>query len=149
MGWIKRRGLFLPEVLDLCAPYLALGQSIGRIGCFLNGCCYGKEVSWGIYFPVHGAHLHPTQLYLSGGLFLIFLLLKLYQRSSSIPGLVFASYLILTSVLRFGVEFFRADHEILFLGLSVFQFVCLGVLVFAFGFAYWMLIKHSHPQEQP
>ena len=146
---VKKKKIFLPDVLDLCAPYLALGQSIGRIGCFLNGCCYGKEVGWGIYFPVHNAHLHPTQLYLSGGLFIIFLILRRYQKSSSIPGLVFASYLILASVLRFGVEFFRADHEIFFFGFSIFQFVCFGILMFAFGFAYLMLIKHSNPEDSP
>ena len=144
---IKKRKLFLPDMLDLCAPYLALGQSIGRIGCFLNGCCYGKPVEWGIYYPVHNAYLHPSQRYLAGGLFVIFLILKRYQRSSSIPGLVFASYLILSSALRFGVEFFRADHKIFFFGFSIFQFVCAGILMFAFIFAYVMLIKHSNPED--
>ncbi len=146
-SFVKRKKLFLPLILDLMAPYLALGHAIGRIGCFLNGCCYGKEVSWGIYFPVHDAHLHPTQLYLSGGLFIIFLILKRYQKTSEIPGLVFASYLILASALRFGVEFFRADHEIFFFGFSIFQFVSFAVLLFAFGFSYLMLIKHSNPDD--
>ena len=144
---VKKKKLFLPEILDLYAPYLALGQAIGRVGCFLNGCCYGKPVEGGIYFPIHKAYLHPTQLYCSGGLFIIFLILKRYQRSSSIPGLVFASYLILASALRFGVEFFRADHEVFFFGFSIFQFVCAGILMFAFGFAYLMLIKHSNPED--
>jgi phosphatidylglycerol:prolipoprotein diacylglycerol transferase len=146
--FIKRRKLFLPAVFDLLAPYLALGQSIGRIGCFLNGCCYGKAVAWGIYFPVHDARLHPTQLYLAAGYFVIFIILKRYQSSSQIPGLVFSTYLILASTLRFFIEFFRADHEILFLGLSVYQFVCLGILIFAFSFAYVMLIKYSQPEDE-
>ncbi len=146
-SFIEKKKLALPQILDLSAPYLALGQSIGRIGCFLNGCCYGKEVAWGIFFPVHNAHLHPTQLYLSAGLFLIFLILKRYQKFSQIPGLVFASYLILEAALRFGVEFFRADHKALFFGLSIYQFVSLGILIFAFGFAYAMLIKHSSPDN--
>lgn len=145
--FVKKRKLSLSLVLDLAAPYLALGQAIGRIGCFFNGCCYGKEVSWGIYFPVHDAHLHPTQLYLAGGLFIIFLILKRYQRFSEIKGLVFASYLILVSSLRFVVEFFRADHEVLIFGLSVYQYVCFGLLMFAFMFAYVMLIRHSKPDD--
>ena len=132
---------------DLLAPYLALGQAIGRIGCFLNGCCFGREHVKGIYFPVHDAVLHPTQLYLAGGMFIIFVILKRYQKFSEIPGLVFASYLILASCLRFGVEFFRADHEIFLIGLSIFQFVCFGILLFAFGFAFIMLIKHSQSEE--
>jgi len=60
--FIRKKNLFLPAMLDLIAPYLALGQAIGRIGCFLNGCCFGKIFEGGIYFPVHDATLHPTQL---------------------------------------------------------------------------------------
>jgi len=146
MLYIKSKKLPLSTMLDVLVPYLALGQSIGRVGCFLNGCCYGRAFDGGIYFPVHDATLHPTQLYLSAGFFLIFLILKKYQRFSEIPGLVFASYLILASSLRFGVEYFRADHEIFFLGLSIFQFVCFGVLLFAFCFVYAMLIKHSNTE---
>lgn len=125
--FIRVRHLPLLKMLDLTAPYIALGQSVGRIGCFLNGCCYGKEVSWGIYFPVHGAHLHPTQLYSSGGLLLIFFILKAYRKQSPAGG-VFVLYLILASVLRFFVEFFRADHYAYMAGLSVFQWMCVGFL---------------------
>ena len=77
--YIRRHALAFRETLDLIAPYVALGHSIGRIGCFLNGCCYGKEVSWGIYFPLYRAHLHPTQLYESASLFLIFLVLRKFK----------------------------------------------------------------------
>jgi len=147
MLFIRAKKIPFSQTLDLLVPYLALGQSIGRIGCFLNGCCYGRELAGGIYFPVHDATLHPTQLYLSVGYLIIYMILKLYQRFSELPGLVFVSYLILASSLRFGVEFFRADHEILFLGLSIFQFVCFGVLMFAFCFAYLVLIKHSIPDR--
>jgi len=132
--FVRRKKLSLKPLLDLVAPYIALGQSIGRIGCFLNGCCYGKPVSWGIYFPTHGERLHPTQLYETAGLFIIFLILKLQrpvpfkgtglQRSGSI----FVLYLVLAGLERFVVEFFRADHDILWLGLSLAQFVALGVM---------------------
>lgn len=148
MLFIKSKKLPLSQMLDVLVPYLALGQSIGRIGCFLNGCCYGRQFDGGIYFPVHDATLYPTQLYLSAGYFIIYIILKRYQKFSAMPGLVFASYLILASSLRFGVEFFRADHEILFLGLSIFQFVCFGVLMFAFCFAYAILIKHFNSDAE-
>ena len=127
--FIKQHKLHLLTTLDLASPYIALGQSIGRIGCFLNGCCFGKEVSWGIYFSVHEAHLHPTQLYCSFGLLIIFFLLKKYQTKSPVPGKTFALYLILASILRFTVEFFRADHEIIFLGLSIYQLISLTFFV--------------------
>ncbi len=136
--FVRRKKLPLLLVLDLAAPYLALGQSVGRVGCFLNGCCYGREVPWGIYFPVHDAHLHPTQLYSTTGLLIIFGILKMYQKqvltpSSAQPasGRVFILYLMLAATFRFGVEFFRADHNTLFLGLSVFQYVCLGLILTA------------------
>jgi phosphatidylglycerol:prolipoprotein diacylglycerol transferase len=50
---LRRRGIAFWRSLDMAAPYAALGHAIGRIGCFLNGCCYGKrtELPWGISFP--------------------------------------------------------------------------------------------------
>ncbi len=128
--FIKRKGLELLRILDLTAPYIALGQSIGRIGCFLNGCCYGKEVAWGIFVPIHGANLHPTQIYSTVGLFCIFLFLKAYRNKASSGG-IFILYLIFASALRFIVEFFRADHQTFFIGLSIFQMVCLSLIIVA------------------
>jgi len=127
--FLRQKKLTIPLILDLMAPYVALGQSIGRIGCFLNGCCYGKEVAWGIYFPVHHAHLHPTQLYSTIGLFLIFLILKAYQHRAKFAGEVFILYLILASMQRFFIEYLRGDHDILWLGLSIFQIVSIGIFI--------------------
>lgn len=128
---IRRKGLPVLGTLDLFVPYLALGQAIGRIGCFLNGCCYGKEVSWGIYFPVHHARLQPTQLYSALGLLALFFVLKKYNESHKKAGETFVFYLILASLLRFTVEFFRADHTNVFFGLSIFQIVCLCIMMAA------------------
>ena len=130
--FVKKHKLSLPSVLDLVAPYIALGEAIGRIGCFLNGCCYGREVSWGIYFPVHGARLHPTQLYTSAGLLLIFFILKRLRRFPGHDGRIFCTYLLLASLLRFIVEFYRADHDILWAGLSIYQIVSLVIVIVAF-----------------
>ena len=126
--FVKKHKLPLSKMLDLTAPYLALGQAIGRIGCFLNGCCYGKEVSWGIYCPVHDAKLHPTQLYESVGLVILFFILKNYNSTSKKPGEIFFIYLFGAALLRFVNEFFRADHVELAWGLSIFQCVALGLL---------------------
>ena len=130
--YVKKNKLSLVTVIDLCAPYAALGQSIGRIGCFLNGCCFGKSVPWGIYFPVLKYRAYPTQLFDAIGLFVIFLFLKRMQKKSLLPGQIFVLYLVLASLLRFIVEFFRADHYHLFAGLSVYQWVCLGLIILAF-----------------
>jgi len=125
----RRKKLSLKPLLDLAAPYIALGQSIGRIGCFLNGCCYGKPVPWGIYFPTHNARLYPTQLFETAGLFIIFLILKKAQTKPHQAGFIFVFYLWLAAIERFIVEFYRADHDLLWLGLSLTQFVAVGVFV--------------------
>lgn len=136
--FIRKKGLPLATMLDLIAPYAALGESIGRIGCFLNGCCFGREVAWGVYFPVHDARLHPTQLYAMAGLCILFFILRHYRKIASrreptgkIPGDVFVLYLFGASLLRFTIEFFRADHYVLVLGLSVYQWVCVGLIAVA------------------
>lgn len=131
MRFVRKRGLPLTATLDLVAPYIALGEAIGRVGCFLNGCCYGREVVWGIYFPVHHAHLHPTQLYAMVGLVVLFFILKRYRHVATLGGDVFVLYLFGASLLRFIIEFFRADHDVLVMGLSVFQWVCLGIILVA------------------
>ncbi|MBF0512166.1 MAG: prolipoprotein diacylglyceryl transferase, partial [Candidatus Omnitrophica bacterium] len=90
--FVYRHQLPLRQMLDLTAPYIALGQSIGRIGCFFNGCCYGKPVSWGIYFSAQQARLYPTQLFECLGLFIIFLILKKAQSTSHESGYIFIFY---------------------------------------------------------
>jgi len=128
--WFCRsRKLSVRMFMDLCAPYIALGQSIGRIGCFFNGCCYGKPWAFGIFFPVHEARLYPTQLYETAGLFAIFLLLKAAQRKPHHPGMVFVLYLWLAAIERFVVEFYRDDHDLLWLGLSLAQYVSLAIFI--------------------
>ena len=127
--FVRSKKLPLRFFLDLVAPYIALGQSIGRTGCFLNGCCYGKPVAWGIYFPVHGDRLHPTQLYETLGLFVAFLILKYAQTRPHPVGMVFVLYLWLGAIERFVVEFFRADHDQLWWGLSLFQYIALAIFV--------------------
>ncbi|MBF0489718.1 MAG: prolipoprotein diacylglyceryl transferase [Candidatus Omnitrophica bacterium] len=129
--FVINKKLPLRLLLDLVAPYIALGQSIGRVGCFFNGCCYGKPVSWGIYFPVHEARLHPTQLYETGGLLVAFFILKYAQTKPHRLGMIFVLYLWLGAIERFTVEFFRADHDGVWLGLSLFQYISLAI--FAVG----------------
>ena len=128
---MKKKRMPVASTLDLLAPYIALGQAIGRLGCFLNGCCYGKEVSWGIFFPVYQAYLHPTQLYDSLGLFVLFIILKKYEKVNTQKGSVFILYIILASVQRFFIQFYRADHIPIFMGLSIFQISSLIIIAMA------------------
>lgn len=117
-GWLycRIKKLTFFKYADVILPSVALVQGFGRIGCFLAGCCYGKETE-GIlsvtfqesaYAPNHVA-LIPAQLYSSGLDFLHFFLLVMIARNKKSDGQVTAGYLIFYSVGRFIIEFFRGD----------------------------------------
>lgn len=133
----------LLKMLDLAAPCVILAQGIGRIGCFLAGCCYGKEThsDLGVVFTSspfapHGIKLIPTQLFSSAFDILVALFLLWYDKKERKDGRVFALYVIMYSIGRFIIEFFRGDGIRGFVGvLSTSQFISiftliLGLLVF-------------------
>jgi len=109
---------------DLFAPGIALGYMVGRLGCLMAGCCYGKptDVAWAITFtdPVANMNvgtplniaLHPTQIYESGaGLVILLLLLGLERRGRHYAGRTFWLFVLLYSVSRFVIEFYRGDDR--------------------------------------
>jgi phosphatidylglycerol:prolipoprotein diacylglycerol transferase len=119
--YIRRHNLPLGRVCDLAAPALALGQGIGRIGCFAAGCCYGRscELPIAVTFsdprafeltgvPL-GVPLHPVQLYHAAADFLIFGIVVWFMKRRRAAGQVFWIYVLAYAVLRFTVEFFRGD----------------------------------------
>ncbi len=100
------------EIADILAPFAALGYAIVRIGCFLNGCCYGKVTDsiFGVVFPyIDLLPRHPTQLYSSTANILIFFFLLWFLPRKKFGGQVLLIYLMSYSIYRFIVEFFRAD----------------------------------------
>ena len=101
-------------VADLAAPYVALGQAFGRVGCFLNGCCYGIG-------------RHPVQLYSVAMLFAIFVVLVMWQRRRRFEGEVFLGYSLLYSFKRFFIEFLRGDNPKVLSGLTFFQVISVAV----------------------
>jgi phosphatidylglycerol:prolipoprotein diacylglycerol transferase len=130
------------QFLDLIATYAPLLQSISRIGCFYAGCCYGIQTAlpWGVHYEDQNSFaplftiLHPTQLYSSLLLFLIFLFL--YQnciRLRKQAGLTFFLYLLLVSAERFLVDFWRADRHFPSdkFGFSGSQYVAFALFCFA------------------
>lgn len=129
----KRRNLPIYKVLDLVAPFVALGQSIGRIGCLLNGCCFGRITDFGVYFPVHRSVLIPTQAYSSLAMVFIFIFLRFLQERPHREGRIFFTYLLLYSLKRFLIEFWRADNARIFLGLSLFQLISAGIFFLSAG----------------
>lgn len=124
MGWFaKRHALPFLKIGDVWAPAAALGQAIGRIGCFMAGCCYGKPTSafWGITFTdpdsfaPRGVPLHPTQIYASLGGLAVFAILALLSRKKKFDGQVLLWFLILHSTVQLFLERFRGDDRGLFL----------------------------------
>mgnify|MGYP002413005511 FL=1 len=131
VAFIRHKKMPLLKTLDFVIPYAALGQALGRVGCFFNGCCQGKEWVHGLYFPVHQARLHPTQLYSALNLLIIFFILKFFQSRNKVDGRVFTWYFIFASLERFGVQFLRADYNPFFFGLGIFQIINLVMIAVA------------------
>jgi phosphatidylglycerol:prolipoprotein diacylglycerol transferase len=138
------------RVADLAAPWIAFGLAVTRVGCFLNGCCWGKvsHVPWAVHFPKGGSvweaqrtsgliaandaalPVHPTQLYLAALNFGMFLVLYfVVRRRKRLDGQVFAWLLIIKAVVRSFVEIFRDDDRGVFFGwLSSSQILSLPLL---------------------
>ncbi len=152
------------KVADAFAPGLALGQAIGRQGCFAAGCCWGKPTDsiFGVHFteqahdftgvPIYteggGAlHLHPTQLYESIAMLAVFGILIYLHKKKKFDGQILIAYGIIYSIVRFTIEFWRDDPRgNLFglsdlTGLSTSQMISLVVAVFAIVFMFLRLRK--------
>ena len=134
---IKRLPFY--RTLDLLVPYVALAQAIGRVGCLLNGCCYGKESVFGFYFPLHQAVLMPTQLYSSLALIVIYVVLRIMQDHRHKAGQILCAYLGLYSAKRFIMEFFRADNPAVYHGLTLFQ--VLSAATFLFSLVFFIILN--------
>jgi phosphatidylglycerol:prolipoprotein diacylglycerol transferase len=130
-GYFLIRRYKLPwwKTADAFAPGLALGNAIGRQGCFAAGCCWGKPTTmpWGVEFTEAGnkvtgvplgVHLHPTQLYESFGALLIFFFLLWLHRRRRFSGQVMLFYAVLYAIMRFTIEIFRDDPRGDILGLT-------------------------------
>lgn len=139
--FLRRRKVSIWLAADIAAPAVALGQGIGRWGCFFAGCCWGKptNVPWAIVFnnPVAGermgtplgVHLHPTQIYES--LFTLLLagvLLRLHRRPHR-EGDIWWLYLPAYAIGRFIIEFFRGDPRGQWLWFSTSQWIALVIVL--------------------
>lgn len=113
-----RRRVSAWALADMASPGLALGYAIARIGCFLNGCCYGgpTRLPWGVRFPLFPDSplttdpSHPTQIYAALGSLLILTVLLLLRSRLSRPGQLFLVYLMLYSAMRSAIEVLRKGY---------------------------------------
>lgn len=159
--FVRRNKLTFWKLADMGAPSLALGHAIGRLGCFMNGCCFGGVCSlpWAVHYPAGSdpfrtqvneglilsvaktsLGVHPTQLYESLGNLLIFAGLTWFYSKRTFDGQVFWLYVLLYAMLRFTVEFFRGDWDVHFLGGWISPGHIMAICVFGIGlFFLWYL----------
>ena len=127
--FMKRYRLPWWKTADACAPGIAVGNFFGRQGCFAAGCCWGKPTSlpWGVKFSELGheitgvptdAYLHPTQLYESFAMLIVFFFLLWLHKRKRFSGQVILAYALLYSAIRFAIEFVRDDPRGDILGLT-------------------------------
>jgi phosphatidylglycerol:prolipoprotein diacylglycerol transferase len=116
------RRIPLWKLADTFAPSIALGYVFGRIGCLMNGCCYGRETAlpWGITYPAGSeicrttgscGPVHPTQIYDSLLNLALYSFLAWLYRRKKFDGQIFAVYLICYAFTRSLVEYFRGDYS--------------------------------------
>jgi phosphatidylglycerol:prolipoprotein diacylglycerol transferase len=117
--WTSRRlGLPMWSVADALAPSIALGTMFGRVGCWLNGCCYGRPTTlpWGIVYPPDsfaglefgGAAIHPAQLYFAATGLITFLVLWGIRKRVQTPGVLFWIFVVMFTLTRAVLDFTRA-----------------------------------------
>lgn len=156
LWYLRKHGLSFWGIADVFAPAIALGHAIGRQGCLLAGCCYGRplltEKWFTIVFPHRGGSfappgvpLYPTQIMESLAEFSIFLLLFSYRKRKKFEGQLFLVYLMAYSVMRYGMEFFRGDLDRGFLiepWFSTSQFI--SALLLLMGLFFYWKRRQSH-----
>jgi phosphatidylglycerol:prolipoprotein diacylglycerol transferase len=137
--WLRKHAAPVWRVADCLAPALALGQVFGRVGCFLNGCCYGRvDAAHGVVFPSLGDGLPrlPVQLYEASFTLVLAAFLTWFKPRRAYPGQAFVLYLAFYSVGRFCLEFLRDDAErgtLVSASLSPGQWISILGLAVAFG----------------
>jgi phosphatidylglycerol:prolipoprotein diacylglycerol transferase len=147
---------------DAVAPSLAIGIALGRVGCFLNGCCFGAttDLPWAITFPagslpwLHHVHngwlsaeaarslpIHPAQLYaVLDGVILLGLLTAYYPHRRR-DGEVMALLMVCYPVTRFLIERLRDDEGVFLAGLTISQFI--SAVLFPCGLATWWYLSRQ------
>jgi phosphatidylglycerol:prolipoprotein diacylglycerol transferase len=160
----RRRPFPFRAMADAVAPSLMIGLAIGRLGCFLNGCCFGQPCDrpWALTFPSGSAPwarqvenglipleaawslpVHPTQLYsIVDALAILGLLTWFFPRRKR-DGEVMALLMVVYPVSRFVVESLRGDEPAVALGMTLSQWISVAIL--AAGVVFWAVLARSRP----
>jgi len=163
--WYRRPFPFW-RVADAVAAAVAIGAAVGRIGCFLNGCCDGAvcALPWAVRFPA-GSHawvrqlnaglispetpaslpVHPTQLYAALAGFVVLGVLLAYFPRRHRPGEVMALLMILYSLTRWPLEALRADERAVFAGMTLSQNISVALMIFGLAIWFWLGRSSTSP----
>lgn len=117
--WAAQRfGLPMWTTADALVPSLAFGAALGRVGCFMNGCCYGRPTTlpWGVHFPPDSfagleygnVAVHPSQLYFAASGFALFGLIWWLRRRLTVPGTLFWTFVVLFALIRIPLDMTRS-----------------------------------------
>jgi len=132
---------------DLIAPYAALGQAIGRIGCYLNGCCYGKGIlvpQFGVIFPGDNITRLPVQLYAALVLLFIYCILRFMLEKRIFRDSLILLYFMMFSFQRFFLDFLRADLKVSYFSLTVSQNISIVVFFLSLAVFTWKRFNGGH-----
>ncbi|MDF1543789.1 MAG: prolipoprotein diacylglyceryl transferase [bacterium] len=155
-AYARLKKLRILDIFDIIAPTLALGIALGRIGCLLNGCCFGTpcDLPWGIsYDPgsipysVYGdAHLHPAQIYSALYGFGLFGLTHVLIKKRKFFGQVVSIMLMVEAVFRVAIEhvrYYEAEMFFEIAGLEITYNYAIGILLFSTGLIIYITQKNK------
>jgi phosphatidylglycerol:prolipoprotein diacylglycerol transferase len=143
---VKKMNVWL--MADIISPGIALGHAVGRVGCLFAGCCYGKTCQLPFAISFHDPQslaplnidLHPTQIYMIVSNLVLFFILLWLGRNKQFNGIIFLTYIVLYSLFRFIIEFFRGDDR----GYFIFEYISLsqgiGLLVSILAFVFILIL---------
>jgi phosphatidylglycerol:prolipoprotein diacylglycerol transferase len=138
----RRKRLDFLRVADLVAPFVLVGQAIGRLGCFLEGCCYGAATRGPLAVSLPGrGPVHPTQLYESAATLLFAALLWFVIRPRAGRGQAFGWMLVLYGATRAVIELWRADPRGALGPLSTSQLIAIP----AIALGGWLILRRASP----
>ncbi len=162
MLFCRFRKVPLWKLADVLAPSIALGYVFGRLGCLMNGCCYGSQCAlpWAITYPrsandtfpvdaERGLPVHPTQVYDSLLNLALYCFLAWLYRRKKFDGQVFAAYLICYALTRSFVEYFRGDYTAAHLSAGLItpaQLISVGILIA--GVTLGVVLWRRNPKSQ-
>jgi phosphatidylglycerol:prolipoprotein diacylglycerol transferase len=144
MIYSRKLGIPFWRLSDIAAPGFAIGLGLGRVGCFLNGCCFGKpaELPWAVAFPgqeaaglAAGCRVHPTQIYEALFGFALFGMLWSIRHKKYFDGFKVSLMFLLYGLWRFFTDYFRfyEQSQRWWWGLTNNQWISLAIILFVLG----------------